>query len=149
MGPAPVRYGVRQDWRWLYLVPCLTFLAVLLSGMVLGPLLFMGRVPNFGSVGITSDVSKTLPAVGLELAARQQMVTSTFLVLVAAVLLIAVSFRTSRAIFNELRSATAKTDAGRADYVLGLVVIVAGMAGFGLLASLRSNYCGVPDSNHL
>jgi hypothetical protein len=109
----------------------------------------MGRVPNFGSVGIIGDLTKTLPAVGLELAARQQMVTSTFLVLVAAILLVAFSVRTSRAIFKELRSASAKTDAGRADYVLGLVVIVAGMAGFGLLVSLRSDYCGVPDSNHL
>ena len=79
------QYGVRREWRWLYLIPCVTFLLILLVGMAIGPLLFMGRVPNFGSVGITTDVTKTFPAAGLELAARQQMVTSTFLVLVAAV----------------------------------------------------------------
>jgi hypothetical protein len=148
MAPEP-RLTVRRDWRWLYLIPCATFVAILIVGMALGPLLFMGRVPNFGSIGITKNPALTLPAAGLELAARQQMVTTTFLLLIATVLLVAFAFRTSRAVFSELCSNNAKTDAGRADYVLALVVIVVGMAGVGLMAALRSNYCGVPDSNHL
>lgn len=149
MESKPAHHAVRRDWRLLYLVPCATFLAVLLAGMALGPILFLGRVPNFGTISITRDPLKTLPAAGFELAARQQMVTSTFLLFLAAVVAAAFAGYTVRAVFKELRSASAKTDANRTDYILGLVVIVAGIAGFSLLASLGSDYCGVPDSHHL
>jgi hypothetical protein len=144
-----LRYVIRNDWRILCLLPCITFLALLVAGVWFGPYLFLGHIPDFGPITLTTDAAKLKAAVGFELAAREQIVTTAFMLFIAAALLIGLSVRTVWSIVAEFHNDAVKTDADRADYFVGLGLVVAGMAAVGLFAAMRSNYCGATDSHHL
>jgi hypothetical protein len=105
-----------QRWRYSPLLPVAAVVGVFVIGQIVSALLFADS-PALRSVSLLKD-APFADYLGLELAARQRMITMTFLLVMATAILVFIAISALRHVWAEHNSSN-PTNIDRQDFIIG------------------------------